>query len=143
MTNLNWRQYGMCTAYAPDVMYPAGTDLDGIEQAKTICRSCQVRTVCLEDAMVSEKGIVKSDRFGIRGALTGLERYQLQTRRRPSREKPRKKRTGGRKPAECGTAAAYDRHHRNGEPVDDACRAAHNEKNRAQKARQRAAKASA
>lgn len=140
MTDLNWRQYGMCTAYAPDVMYPAGTDLNGIEIAKAVCRACQVRAVCLEDAMASEKGTVKSDRFGIRGALTGIERYQLQTRRRPSRGKLPKERSGGRKPAACGTSAAYDRHRRNGEPIDDACRAAHNDKNSAHRAKQREAR---
>jgi hypothetical protein len=32
---------------------------------------------------------------------------------------------GGRPRAECGTASAYDRHVKYGEPINDACREAH------------------
>lgn len=39
---------------------------------------------------------------------------------------------------ECGTHAAWSRHRRLGEPLDDACREAHNAANRASQARSRA-----
>ena len=40
------------------------------------------------------------------------------------------KRCGGRPAAPCGTPAAYQRHLRHGEPVDDACRRANTEAKR-------------
>jgi hypothetical protein len=39
---------------------------------------------------------------------------------------------GGRPPAPCGTVAAYQRHRRKGEPVDDPCRLANNKAKREQ-----------
>lgn len=42
--------------------------------------------------------------------------------------------------APCGTESAYQRHHRRGEPVDDACRGAHNDAAVAYRGRDRESK---
>jgi|RhiMethySRZTD1v2_1073278.scaffolds.fasta_scaffold08724_14 transcription factor WhiB len=138
MTDLDWRRRAGCREVVPDFMFPAGTDTAGIEAARRVCWRCPVLTVCLEAALAAEKGLPKDSRFGVFGGRTGQERYNIQMSRRPSQQKARHPRAGGRKPAECGTPAAYDRHCRDGEEIDDACREAHNEKNRETKARTRA-----
>lgn len=43
----------------------------------------------------------------------------------------RKRETHKQQPASCGTVAAYRRHQRRGEPIDAACREAHNTAHRA------------
>ena len=56
--------------------------------------------------------------------MTSAE-YQREYRARKAREAGREPGKPGRPvTAPCGTQAAYKRHQRNGEPIDDACREA-------------------
>lgn len=82
----------------------------GIAHVKRICGGCLVREQCLAEALRAEDG----SRYGIYGGLTPAERAEL------ADAPPRT----GRPLAPCGTPSAYDRHVKNREPIDDACRAA-------------------
>ncbi|ODA69244.1 WhiB family transcriptional regulator [Streptomyces sp. AVP053U2] len=88
-----------------------------VQQAKQICVACPVRTACLDEAMRTEAGAARD---GVYGGLTATERAQL------ADESPRT----GRRRAPCGTPAAYRRHVKCKEPIDDACRAAKRENDR-------------
>ncbi|HEY9367890.1 WhiB family transcriptional regulator [Streptomyces sp.] len=138
----NWRSAAECLNTDPEVMFPDPSDRKGNERARSICATCPVRKACLAAAMDEEGGKAKESRWGVRGGLTGGQRYYLRTRNRMPRangEKPRAKQPSTRPLAPCGTGAAYDRHVRNHEPVDNACREAHNAERRAARARKKAA----
>jgi len=116
----DWRQHAACRNKNLALFFPDGgtgpdrgqVKKDITDRAKRICRGCPVRQACEEWAL--ENRI----EFGIYG---GLDEAQ---RRRILRSKGAiKQRGGGRKPAECGTRKAWERHIRNGEPIDDACAA--------------------
>lgn len=139
--NTAWRESAACARLEnPDVMFPDAYGPEGISKALAVCRSCPVKRDCIEDALTDEGGRGPDSRYGIRGGRTPQQRFKIYQSRRPSAQSIPEPRPGGRKAAPCGTPAAYDRHCRDKEPIDDACRDAHNEKNRAQKARQKAAK---
>lgn len=124
-----WMLQGACKA-DPDAMYPSSLS-DEIEYAKSFCQACPVIQPCRERALDNR------EEFGVWGGLSEAERRALLRRRGirlgPQRkkapandaqdEKPVQARTG-RKPAECGTRSAYQRHVKNKEPIDDACRRA-------------------
>lgn len=63
-------------------MYPHGTDVEGIELAKSVCRRCPVQSECLARAL--ETG----EQFGVWGGMSEEERRQL--KRRESRARNRK-----------------------------------------------------
>lgn len=143
MTAYGWRTAAACAGLADaDVMYPEPGNKNAVREARTICAACPVAVACLEEALAIEGGRTKDSRFGVWAGKTPAQRYGIYQSRRPSADKP-KRRGPGRSPSPCGTAAAYDRHCRLKEPIDDACRAAHKEKNRAARARQRGAEAEA
>lgn len=81
----DWRQFAACLTEDPELFYPKPGNSRGIEAAKRICRSCLVRADCLEAALADEGGRSKDGRYGVRGGLTGDERYLLYARRRNSR----------------------------------------------------------
>ena len=140
MTFTGWRAYAVCADLPkPDVMFPDPSDLTGVKEARLVCAACPVKRECLEEALADEGGKTKDSRFGVRAGRTPSQRFAIYQSRRPSSQAETKPRGPGRSKSECGTAAAYDRHCRFGEPIDDACRQAHNDKRREQKARQRAA----
>ncbi|MFJ5778210.1 WhiB family transcriptional regulator [Streptomyces sp. NPDC093094] len=104
------------------------------DRAIAACQACPVLQPCREAVLKREEGLAKCQRSGIIAGLTGAQRYALE---RAGRQQPRPPgaeaapdmvpRAGGRprgEPAPCGTRAAYQRHLRRDEPVDDACRAA-------------------
>ncbi|MEU9865518.1 WhiB family transcriptional regulator [Streptomyces sp. NPDC047971] len=133
----NWRASAACLAADPDAMFPDPSDEKGTKHAKGICGTCPVIQECLAEAMAEEGGKSKESRFGIRGGLTGGQRYYLRGRNKAVPglvAKP--KRASTRPLAPCGTPAAYERHVRNHEPVDESCRLAHNAERR--EARQKA-----
>lgn len=110
-TALEWANRAACRGYDLDAFF---TDSKGgIERVKRICRPCPVRKQCLAEALRAEYG----SRYGIYGGLTPDERTELV-------DGPR---TTGRKPAQCGTRSAYQRHVKKGEPIDASCRAANTE----------------
>lgn len=136
----DWRTYAACRTGDPDTMFPAPGDKDGIDYALSICALCPVRLKCLEFALADEGGKTKDMRHGIAGGLTSNQRYYEYNRRRtaaPGYVPPAPRKVGTRPPAPCGTPAGYDRHVRKREPIDDACREAHNAKAREAKARAR------
>lgn len=136
----DWRTYAACRNEDPDTMFPAPGNKAGIDYAQSICAVCPVRLKCLEDALADEGGKVKGKRHGVAGGLTPSQRYSEYNRRRtsaPGYVPPAPRKVGTRPPAPCGTPSAYDRHTRNGEPIDDACREAHNAKRRQSKSKAR------
>lgn len=144
MTSADWRGYAVCAGLAnPDFMFPDPSDLVGVNAARMVCAACPVKRKCLEEALADEGGKTKDSRFGVRAGQTPGQRHAIHRARQPSRETETKSSGSGRSKSECGTAAAYDRHCRFGEPIDDACRQAHNDKNRKRRALQRAARAEA
>lgn len=136
----DWRMLAACTA-APDSMFPDPSDDRGIAQARSFCAVCPVKSQCLDAAMAEEGGQSKESRYGIRAGLTPGQRYYLRTRNRmprPDSTEPVEKRASTRPLAPCGTPAAYERHVRNHEPVDDPCRLAYNAERREARARRKA-----
>ncbi|MFE7060487.1 WhiB family transcriptional regulator [Streptomyces californicus] len=60
--NTNWRLHAACRDEDPDLFFPTGTTGPALlqaEEAKTVCRSCPVRALCLEWALESgqEQGV--------------------------------------------------------------------------------------
>jgi WhiB family redox-sensing transcriptional regulator len=79
---MNWRDSAECRDADPTVFEPddGGTPDDlAWTHARTICRACPVRNLCLEDALAVESP--GQLRFGMRGGLTPDEREQLNRRR--------------------------------------------------------------
>ncbi|MDX5568457.1 WhiB family transcriptional regulator [Streptomyces sp. ID05-04B] len=99
-----------------DLMFE--TNAASVALAKSICAGCPVRPACLAWALDA------GEEYGVWGGKSEAERRAILRRRAAAGGKPAP-RKGGRPRAECGTASAYDRHSKLGEPIDDACRAAH------------------
>jgi hypothetical protein len=122
-----WEEAAACRSLDAGLFYPAKGDPEQEARAKAVCGRCPVRESCLAATMEEEKRLNPSDRDGVRGGLNGRERYVAQHGQMPAR--PRRKPAGKRKAAPrplspCGTPAAYDRHVRRREPIDEACRTA-------------------
>jgi hypothetical protein len=134
--NHYWRDSAACAGADPE-MFLAETGGEA-QAAKSVCAACPVRAACLEAALTEEKDNPAPARAGIRGGMSPKQRAALAKRRRGPVPQEARRRTGGKPLSPCGTPGAYERHRRWGEPVDEACRAAHNAKNRAVKAATRA-----
>jgi hypothetical protein len=130
-----WRAQAACIDTG-DLMFPDPGDRRSVTEAKRVCAGCPVMEVCLADAMDDEHGRSKANRFGIRGGLDTGQRYAKYRRQVPA-PAIRRPPTSGKPLAPCGTQGAYDRHLRRGEPVDDACRKAHADRRREDRARAR------
>ena len=111
-----WRDRATCADMDPEIFFPRTGDLAGIEHARQICSFCPVIQECLEMALEAECGAGKSYRAGVFGGLSPSQRYD--------RYRKSVQHTGGKLPAECGTYAAYLRHHRYGEKPCPECREA-------------------
>jgi WhiB family redox-sensing transcriptional regulator len=125
---LAWADRAACRGYDLDLFFSDAAR--NIHEAKQICRRCPVREECLDEGLRAEDG----SRYGIYGGLTPDERAELigeaqRTAAEARGQEPPKPRTG-RKPAKCGTRSAYQRHVKNGEPIDPACRAANTDADR-------------
>lgn len=107
-TGTNWQAYGLCAQTDPEIFFPEKGD--STKEAKQTCLACTVRVECLEYALAND------EQHGIWGGLSGNARRKL----RPAPEAH----PSGKQPAPCGTSAAYQRHVRRGEPIDDECREA-------------------
>ncbi len=71
--DMAWQDLANCRGADPDLFFPergAST-----RTAKGICRDCQVRAECLEFAIVS------SEKFGIWGMMSELERRKIRKER--------------------------------------------------------------
>ncbi|MFD7935610.1 WhiB family transcriptional regulator [Streptomyces sp. NPDC059755] len=101
-------------------------------RAVAICAACPVLAPCRAAVLLREKGLPKCRREGVIAGLTGPQRHALERQTdRPRPEPPADlgapRAPGGvprGQPAPCGTRAAYQRHLRLREPVDEACRRA-------------------
>ena len=71
---LIWRQRAACRGVDPDIFYPV-SDEDA-EDAKAICRQCQVQERCLDWALSNR------EREGVWGGATERERRRIIRRRR-------------------------------------------------------------
>lgn len=96
------------------------TPSEHVQEVKAYCHDCPVRNACLEHAVATY------DDHGMWGGMTPDERREL---RRAARQGRKPQSPVYRKLADCGTDAAYRRHKRRGEPVDDECLRAHNKRN--------------
>jgi WhiB family redox-sensing transcriptional regulator len=70
----DWRVGASCRSVDPDLFFPIGTTgvaLDQIEQAKAVCRACDVRAACLEFALATNQ------ESGVWGGTSEEERRKL------------------------------------------------------------------
>ncbi|MEU2799021.1 WhiB family transcriptional regulator [Streptomyces sp. NPDC007117] len=108
----SWKTTAACRDVVDDELwFPEATDKATAREAISVCLGCPVLLLCRQAAADEERGQGKASRYGIRGGLTPVQRWEAAASSR-----------AGRKPAQCGTRAAYARHLRKNEPVDDACR---------------------
>lgn len=73
----NWRDYAECLSFGEGVFFAEkGGDMRAkSEAAKSICRRCDVRDICLEVALAEEEGVGRTYRHGVRGSMTAEERW--------------------------------------------------------------------
>ena len=72
--NDDWREFSACRDTDPDLFFPVGTTgpaIEQIENAKAVCRTCDVQTNCLEYALTSNQD------SGIWGGTSEEERRVL------------------------------------------------------------------
>jgi WhiB family transcriptional regulator, redox-sensing transcriptional regulator len=72
----DWRKAAACRDIDPDLFFPVGTAgpaVTQIAEAKQICRTCPVRTLCLGWAIQHYQD------YGIWGGMTEPERQALRT----------------------------------------------------------------
>jgi WhiB family redox-sensing transcriptional regulator len=70
----DWREFSACRDTDPDLFFPVGTTgpaIEQIENAKAVCRTCDVQTNCLEYALTSNQD------SGIWGGTSEEERRVL------------------------------------------------------------------
>lgn len=108
----SWRERAACLGKPPHWWFPATPDSTG--NGSHICAGCPVKVECLEAG--AHEG-------GVWGGVSEADRRKAAGVRKPSRHAP------------CGTPAAYERHRYHGETPCDACRLAHNERDRLRRAR--------
>lgn len=77
-----WHHYAACadqfdSSGNEDPWFPNARDKEAVDAARRICDGCPVRDDCLLDALMAEAAAARSDRYGIRGGLTGPQRRRL------------------------------------------------------------------
>jgi WhiB family redox-sensing transcriptional regulator len=110
----DWRASAACTPNDEDLFFAEGHGDHvkfAIADAKAICAACPVITQCRQWALDTRQ------EHGVYGGIDAAQRRAIRRSKQPPRAMPR----GGRKLAECGTRAAWERHRRNGEPIDELC----------------------
>lgn len=81
-TPMDWRDRSACLEEDPELFFPIGNTgpaLLQIEQAKTVCRRCEVRDTCLQWALETGQDA------GVWGGLSEDERRALKRRRARNR----------------------------------------------------------
>ena len=66
---LGWQDQALCAQTDPEAFFPEKGG--STREAKRVCRSCDVRTQCLEYALEND------ERFGIWGGLSERERRRI------------------------------------------------------------------
>lgn len=77
INELAWQQRGACGAEDPELFFPmgnAGAMLLQIEEAKAVCRRCDVQQVCAEWALSTGQD------YGVWGGISEDERRTLKRR---------------------------------------------------------------
>lgn len=125
----DWELEAACRSEDPEIWFSGGKR----SLAKHIClNACPVREECLAAVLEREADVAETYRRGITAGLTGRQRYALTQAQKPDvKPQKRPKPTGRPRSAPCGTRSAYQRHLRNKEPIDDACRDANSASRRA------------
>lgn len=125
MTDHWWDDANCANFERPDEYFPRPTEIPSPE-ALNLCAACPVRAECYEDA---ER---LGDLYGIRGGYTEPQRHNLRQGKPPG---PPYISTGGRGPAECGTAGGANAHRRRKELLCKECRLAEQRASRERRAR--------
>ena len=66
---LSWQERSLCAQTDPEAFFPEKGG--STREAKKVCLTCEVRTDCLESALMND------ERFGIWGGLSERERRKL------------------------------------------------------------------
>ena len=74
----HWTDDALCRQTDPNIFFPE-SDGDNGATAKAICRKCEVRSECLEEALALPQ---QDDMHGVRGGLSRNQRTQLRNRLR-------------------------------------------------------------
>ena len=118
-----------CRGHDPELWFADDRHRADGARALVICRtSCPIRQACLNWAMAFEAASGNTNRSGIFGGLTSLQRRRL------ANGTPRR-----RAPEQHGSPVGYRQHGRNGSLVCPACLAAMAEVRRAARAKKTAA----
>lgn len=117
--SVDWQARARCTETDPELFFPERGG-DTAEDAKRFCRMCEVRRDCLTYALA------RPGTDGIWGGTSFRQRQRI----RAAAGLPDEPEPPARELQPCGTEAAYARHLRHDEPVDDACREAATRRNR-------------
>jgi WhiB family redox-sensing transcriptional regulator len=70
----DWRDLASCRDTDPDLFFPVGTTgpaIEQIENAKSVCRQCEVQSLCLEYALSTNQD------SGVWGGTSEEERRKL------------------------------------------------------------------
>jgi WhiB family transcriptional regulator, redox-sensing transcriptional regulator len=78
----DWRTRARCL-FLPlaEVEATFGTDKEQRAFAAAVCCRCPVRVECLKSALAYERGHGESQRIGVFGGFTGVQRLRIATRR--------------------------------------------------------------
>ncbi|MFD8687803.1 WhiB family transcriptional regulator [Streptomyces sp. NPDC059651] len=82
MTDIDWTK-ALCLGCDREMWFVEGSTSDANadrREAKTTCLRCPIRSGCLDSAMAEEDGKGESGRHGIRGGLSGRQRFALSRR---------------------------------------------------------------
>ena len=74
LDNDDWRELAACRDTSPDLFFPVGTTgpaIEQIAQAKAVCATCEVQTLCLEYALATNQD------SGVWGGTSEEERRKL------------------------------------------------------------------
>lgn len=70
---LGWQERGLCRQTDPGLFFPLLGE--GVREAKEICRGCEVKDDCLQDALE------RDEKYGVWGGYSTSEREQIKQKR--------------------------------------------------------------
>lgn len=74
MNRDEWRDEAACVGITPEIFFMPSTERDSIK----VCNGCTVKTMCLADAMTTERAESDRLRYGVYGGHTAKERARLE-----------------------------------------------------------------